>query len=63
MEQLSFPAWNLKKKVLFIRQAQILYINSVSKNMFKCGQFSRQKTTVLKIRMRRFFFFFFNVKH
>ena len=51
MEQLSFPAWNFKKKVLFIRQAQILYINSVSKNMFKCGQFSRQKT------------FFFNVKH
>lgn len=44
MEQLSFPAWNFKKKkVLFIRQAQILYINSVSKNMFKCGQFSRQK--------------------
>ena len=43
MEQLSFPAWNLKKGA-FIRQAQILYINSVCKNMFKCGQFSRQKT-------------------
>ena len=40
----EFSRLKLKKKVLFIRQAQILSINSVSKNMFKCGQFSRQKT-------------------
>ena len=53
-----FPPKNLKTQALkvcmyhFVRYLLCKYL------LFKCGEFSRQKTTAHKIHMRHFLFFF-----